>query len=660
MVPELGHFSLILALCLCVAISIMPLVGSYTRNSILMNSGRSLSVGLFVFSALAFATLSWAFYYDDFSVTYVASHSNTLLPYYYKLTAVWGGHEGSLLLWIFLLSVWLLAIAFLGKGLPDDFRARIVSIMGMTVLGMLMFTLFTSNPFERILPGAPSDGQDLNPLLQDIGFIIHPPLLYVGYSGTSVAFAFAIAALLSGKLDSAWARWSRPWVNVAWAFLTIGMGLGSWWAYYELGWGFWWGWDPTENNVLIPWLTATALVHSLAVTEKRGLFKNWTILLSICTFSLILLGTFPARSGILTSVHSFASDPDRGLFLLYYVAVVIAGSLLLFAIRAPQVGSLSSFKVNSRETFLLLNNILLAFMMFVIFLGTYFPLAADFFNWGKVSVGAAYFNKWWVIIMLPLVLCLGLSSVTQWKQTTPGLFKKYYLIPAAISLVLALSLPAIFADHYHWGAVITIFACMWVLLATMAGLWRQTRNADNLWAGLRQLRVGYYSMVIAHIGVGLLVLAMGLTYIYEDERKIVMLPNERVELFGYGWEFLGEEDRRGPNYSANHAKVNIYRGEKLIATLDTEKRQYFSGQPTTEAGITGNLWRDLYVSLGEAAVPASDGGWAITIYVKPFIKFLWIGIALIGLGGFMALVDKRYRAVRERVKASSKLGYQAG
>ncbi|MGI1677986.1 MAG: heme lyase CcmF/NrfE family subunit [Cellvibrionaceae bacterium] len=646
MIPELGHYALIIALCFSALITLLPMIGSYSNNVMLMQSARSLSAGLFLFVTFAFGCLVWSFLQDDFSVAFVANSSNKILPLHYKLTATWGGHEGSLLLWIFFLSIWLLAVSIFTQRLPMIIRSRVLSVMAFTITGILIFTIFTSNPFDRILPGAPLDGKDLNPLLQDIGFIIHPPVLYMGYSGLSVAFAFAITALLSGHLDSAWARWSRPWTNVAWAFLTLGMGLGSWWAYYELGWGFWWGWDPTENNVLIPWLTATALVHSLAVTEKRGLFKTWTILLAVTTYCLALLGTFITRSGIVNSVHAFANDPERGSYLLMFIVIVATGSFLLYALRAPTVASMSAFKVFSRETFLMLNNILLTIIMATVLLGTLYPMLADWMGWGKVSVGAPYFNFFWVLFTIPLCLLMGASSVSQWKQTNFSQFKKYLTLPLLFSAVIAIVIPFFYGDEYRIGGAIAIFVASWVITTTLAGIFKQTRNAKSIFQGLRQLTVGYYSMVIAHIGIGVLVIAAGFASIYSVERNVILLPGVEQDLFGFTWRFDGVTRQQGENYVAEEALIHISKSGKEVTVLKPQKRYYMSGaMVTTEADIQSNLWRDLYVSLGEASEPKEKGGWVITIYVKPFILWLWAGLLLVSAGGFMALIDKRYRSI---------------
>ncbi|GAB1257369.1 heme lyase CcmF/NrfE family subunit [Aurantivibrio plasticivorans] len=655
MVPELGHFALILALIFSLLIAVFPLYGTYTNNVMLMRSAHSLSIGLIVFVSVSFIALVYSFVQDDFTVEYVANTSNKILPLHYKLTATWGGHEGSLLLWIFCLCIWLFAVSLFARSLPLVIRTRVLSVMALATAGIILFTLLSSNPFLRLLPGPPPDGRDLNPLLQDIGFIIHPPLLYIGYSGLVVPFAFAITALLSGHLDSAWARWSRPWTNVGWAFLTLGMGMGSWWAYYELGWGFWWGWDPTENNVLIPWLTATALVHSLAVTEKRGLFKTWTILLAITTYCLVLFGTFITRSGIVNSVHAFANDPERGAYLLAYIVIIAAGSFLLYALRAPTVASLSRFKPSSRETFMLLNNVLLTVVMATVLLGTLYPMLADYMNWGKVSVGAPYFNFFWVLFTIPLTLLMAISALTQWKQTSPGIFKKYLTPSLLISLIVGGIFPFFYGEKYHLGGALTVAVTVWIFAVSFSALLKQTRNAPSFFAGVKQQPLSFYSMLVAHLGVGLLVLSAGLTSIYSDERNIILLPGQEKPLFGYSWGFDGVREFVKDNYSAQEGTIYVVRDGERVATLNPQKRFYMSGaMVTTEAAIEGNLWRDLYVSLGEAAEPKSAGGWIITVYVKPFIGVLWISMLLIAGGGFMALWDKRYRSrVAGSVKTSS-------
>lgn len=647
MIPELGHYALILVFCLSIALSILPMVGSFTQSDVLMRSGRTIAPGIFVFAAIAFGLLVQSFVDNDFSVAYVASVSNTQLPLYYKLCATWGGHEGSLLLWILMQSGWLCAVSFFARSLPMTMHARVLSVMGLTLVGILWFTLMTSNPFDRLLPGVPDQGSELNPLLQHFGFIIHPPILYMGYSGMAVAFSFAIAALIGGHLDSAWARWSRPWVNVAWAFLTLGIGLGSWWAYYELGWGFWWGWDPTENNSLFPWLIATALVHSLIVTEKRGLFKAWTLFLAICGFCMVLLSTYVIRSGKISSVHAFASGEERGAFLLSYVFVVTIVSLFIYAIRVPNVASRAWFRLSSRESFMLINNIVLVVLMSIILFATFFPLISSGLGWGTMSVGAPVFNIFWVVITTPLVLLMGASILTQWKQSPLTIFKQYLPKPLIISVIIAAVFPFLYGDEYRWGGALTMFVVTWIVTVTLSGLWRQTRNAENRWQALRKLSLSYYCMVVAHLGIAVFIFGAGLTSVYSQNRNIILQPGTSEDLFGYTWRFDGVRQANGPNYLTQIGAVTILKGDKTIAELAPEKRVYLNGQPTTEAGVSMNLARDLYVSLGEATEPVSEGGWVISIYVKPFIFWLWSGIVMTAFGGFLALADKRYRVAKQ-------------
>ena len=652
MIPEFGHFALILVLCLSMALAVLPMLGSFVGNDTLMRSGRTIAPGVFIFSVLAFGALTWSFVQNDFSVAYIARTSNLELPIYYKLCAVWGGHEGSLLLWILMQAGWLFAVSIFARSLTVTMHARVLSVMGLTMVGILWFTLMTSNPFERLLPGAPSQGSELNPLLQHFGFIMHPPILYMGYSGLAVAFSFAIAALISGHLDSAWARWSRPWTNVAWAFLTLGIGLGSWWAYYELGWGFWWGWDPTENNSLFPWLIATALMHSLIVTEKRGLFKAWTVFLAVFAFSMALMSTFVIRSGIISSVHAFANDPERGAFLLAYVLFVIVASLILYAFRAPNIASISLFRISARESFVLLNNIVLVVLMILIMFATFFPVLSKEFGWGTMSVGAPFFNIVWVSITVPLCLVLGASALTQWKNTPVKLFKKYLSWPLLMSFVAAVTLPFLLSEQYKIGGAVTTFVGVWVITGTLSALLRQTRNAPSLWQGLRKQSTSYYSMVVGHLGIGIVVLGAGFASVYSTQRNVALVPGEEMELFGYSWRFEGVRNSEGPNFLTRIGTVTISKGNKVVAELSPEKRVYLNGQPTTEAGVKTTLLRDLYVSLGEPTEPLATGGWIISIYIKAFMLWLWAGIIITALGGFMALVDKRYRLAKEvkRVK----------
>ena len=643
MIPELGHLALILALCLAVALASLPLVGAYTGNRLWMRASRSLSAGLFTFVSLAFVCLCYAFLQDDFSVQYVANHSNTLLPVQYKLSAVWGGHEGSLLLWVWTLTAWTFAVSVYSRDLPLDMLARVLAVMGMIAVGFLLFTLLTSNPFDRYLPNFPGEGSDLNPLLQDPGLIFHPPMLYMGYVGFSVAFAFAIAALLSGRLDSAWARWSRPWTNTAWAFLTLGIALGSWWAYYELGWGGWWFWDPVENASFMPWLVGTALIHSLAVTEKRGVFKSWTILLAIFAFSLSLLGTFLVRSGVLTSVHAFANDPERGVFILGFLAVVVGGSLTLYALRAPVVKSVASFGLWSRETFLLANNVLLMVVMATVLLGTLYPLIADALGWGKISVGPPYFNFFFVPFMALLCVLLGVGPLSNWKKTAADRLVRLLWLPLLVSVILAVAFAAVYGDSFEWGAALAVFIGLWIVFAAKSDLLNRLRHARTWLAGLRKLSPSYWGMVIAHIGVAVTLLGVTLNTIYSEQRDLRMVPGKSVDLGGYRYHLESVEQATGANYHADVGTILVYRGEQLVANLQPEKRRYFSGgNMMTEAAIDPGLFRDLYVALGE---PLDKGAqaWAVRVHFKPFVRWIWLGSLFMAFGGLLALVDKRYR-----------------
>ena len=657
MIPEIGQFSLILSLCLYLLLSIVPLIGVWRNNALLMSSSRSLATGSFVFIVISFMILTHAFLQDDFSVKYVANHSNSLLPDYYKVSAVWGGHEGSLLLWAMVLAGWAFAVSIFSRQLPLDMVALVLSVMGMIGVGFLLFMLLTSNPFDRFLPVSPQDGSDLNPLLQDPGLIFHPPMLYMGYVGFSVAFSFAIAALISGRLDSAWARWSRPWTTVAWAFLTLGIALGSWWAYYELGWGGWWFWDPVENASFMPWLVGTALMHSLAVTEKRGIFKSWTILLAIFAFSLSLLGTFLVRSGVLTSVHAFATDPERGVFILGFLLVVIGGSLALYALRAPVVRNTSYFNFTSREFFLLINNVLLVVIMVTILFGTLYPLFADALNLGKISVGPPYFNFFFVPLTGILCLFLAVGSLTQWNKTTFSYLWSLLWQPLTLSLIIALVFPLLYGDSYRFTASLSVFVGAWIILVTLSDLRNKVRNAKNPLEGLSRLRKSYYGMVLAHIGVALTALGATLNTIYSDQRDMRMEVGDRVELGRYEYHFADLQEIRGPNYLAQRGVIEIFDGDKLISELKPEKRRYFSTNDVmTEAAIDSSLVGDLYIAMGEPLEPGENGkvAWAIRIHDKPFVTWIWFGSLFMATGGFLAISDKRYR-----LKKTAKLKSQA-
>lgn len=643
MFPELGHFALILTLGLTVFLATVPLLGALRNNLGLMAFARPLAAGQFVFSALAFACLTYAFMVDDFSVAYVASNSNSLLPWYYKFSAVWGGHEGSLLLWILMLSGWTVAVAALSRHLPEDMTARVLSVMGMIGLGFLLFILLTSNPFERILPNVPADGADLNPLLQDFGLIVHPPMLYMGYVGLSVAFAFAIAALSTGRLDSAWARWSRPWTTVAWSFLSLGIALGSWWAYYELGWGGWWFWDPVENASFIPWLAATALMHSLAVTEKRGAFKSWTVLLAILAFSMSLLGTFLVRSGVLTSVHSFAADPTRGAFILALLGITIVGSLVLYAFRAPVIHSRATFTGLSRETFLLVNNVVLMLGLVVVLLGTLFPLINDYLGGGQLSVGEPYFNTLFSPLALLIGLALGVGIFTRWKKTPADWLVPRLIVPGALSLLTAALVPLAFEQGYRLWAVLGILVTAWIFFTTLRDIWEKTASRRGHLAGLGKLSRSYWGMVLGHLGLAAIIIGATIVSNYGVERNVRMQVGETADVAGYQWRFTELDQVRGPNYVSERARFDVFSDGEHVATLYPEKRHYPVRQDVmTEAGIDDGLFRDLFIAMGERL---EDGqSWAIRLQFKPMVRWLWLGAIFMAVGGGLAVSDKRYRA----------------
>lgn len=649
MIPELGLVALCFALALSFVLSVVPLTASFFGDVRLMRLASSSSLAIFFCVAVSFVCLSYSFAIDDFSVAYVAGHSNTLLPLHFKLSAVWGGHEGSLLLWVLILVGWIAAVATRSKALPLVVRARVLSVMGMIAVGFLLFTIMTSNPFERHLPTAPLEGRDLNPLLQDIGLIIHPPMLYFGYVGFSVAFAFAITALIGGKLDAAWARWARPWTNMAWFFLTIGITLGSWWAYYELGWGGWWFWDPVENASFMPWLVGTALVHSLAATEKRGAFKSWTLLLAIFAFSLSLLGTFLVRSGVLTSVHAFASDPARGLFILIFLCIVVGGSLLLYALRAPQASVRVSFGLLSREMFLLLNNVVLVVATITVLLGTLFPLAADAFGWGKYSVGPPYFNLLFVPLMAFLMSVMAVGPLLNWKKNQQRKLLHSLIAPAISALVVGLILPFAVGRAFNVSVMLVGVICCWILAAMVQDIRTKIRTADSPIKGLSKLRISYWGMITAH--VGMIVCAVGVVFVsqYDEERDVRMEPGDSLEVAGYVFEFDGAVGARGPNYVADVATLKVSYDGRHITHLYPERRKYFSSdQIMTEAAIDPGFSRDLFVALGEHR---GGDAWAVRIQVKPLVRWLWVGGFLMGVGGLMAVFDRRYRNMSAKVSA---------
>ena len=680
MIAEYGHVALIIALCLSVAQAIVPMAGSFAGYRTWMRLGHSLALGQLVFVAISFACLTAAFLQDDFSLQYVANNSNTLLPTQFKISAVWGAHEGSLLLWALILAVWSAAVALFSGHLPLVLSSRVLSILGAISVGFGLFILLTSNPFARILPFSPTEGGDLNPLLQDFGLIVHPPMLYMGYVGFSVAFAFAVAALIGGQFDSAWARWARPWINSAWVFLTIGITLGSWWAYYELGWGGWWFWDPVENASLMPWLVGTALVHSISVTEKRGAFRSWTLLLAILAFSLSLLGTFLVRSGVLTSVHAFANDPERGIFILAFLGLVVGSSLLLFALRGPvvqrQQGDVEvvSYSGLSREMMLLLNNVLLVSAMAMILIGTLYPLIADVLELGKISVGPPYFNFFFVPMTLGLMVAMGFAVFSRWKKTDAQMLRQKGMVPFLISLGAALILPLFLAETISWEsmswegvswkaysitAAITLGASFWVVTMSIEDLWqkldrgypkrdsskRGSSKRDSRLKNLTKLPGSYWGMQVAHIGIAVCALGVGLSSVYDVQKDVRMVPGDRVEVAGYEFTFDSLDFVQGPNFGASRGQISAYKNDRLVAVLYPEKRKYEArNQVMTEAALDAGLTRDLYVSLGE---PLKGDAWAIRLHVKPFVRCIWLGGLMIGLGGLLSVMDKRYRRRRQ-------------
>ena len=631
MIPELGQVALSLALVLALFQCAASLYGAAARSGAWMAYARPAAQGLAFLVAFAFGCLVYAFVTNDFSVLYVAQNSNSALPLQYRVAGAWGGHEGSLLLWTLMLGVWMVAVTLFSGHLPEEMVARVLGVMGLVSAGFLAFMLFTSNPFERLLPAA-ADGRDLNPLLQDPGMVLHPPMLYMGYVGFSVAFAFAVAALLSGRLDATWARWSRPWTTVAWAFLTIGIALGSGWAYYELGWGGWWFWDPVENASFMPWLVGTALIHSLAVTEKRGTFRSWTVLLAIAAFALSLLGTFLVRSGVLTSVHAFAVDPKRGIFILGLFVLFIGGALVLYAWRTARIGLGGEFAGISRESFLLANNVLLAAAAGTVFLGTLYPLVIDALGVGKISVGPPYFEAVFVPLMAPAVFLMAVGPLARWKRASIPELARLLRWALAISVALGLLLP--FAMG-RWSALVGLglFLAVWVLAAALITLRKLPRNS-----------FAYYGMLLAHLGVAVFVVGVTLVKGYESEKDVTLKPGEQVELGPYVFTLQKVSSADGPNYRAARATVAITREGKPVTTLYPEKRVYNVQQmPMTEAAIDTGFTRDLYVSLGDRV---EGGAWLVRVHHKPFIDWIWGGCLLMALGGVLAASDRRYRTTR--------------
>ena len=641
MIPEIGHFALVLAFAIAICLAVFPLYGYLSNQQGFCATAKPLALLQGLALAVSFGVLMYGFLAHDFSVKYVADNSNLDLPWYFRMSAVWGAHEGSLLLWALILAFWGVAVALFSRGIPDHMSALVLSVMGMISVGFLAFMLFTSNPFVRILPFSPANGADLNPLLQDPGLIFHPPMLYMGYVGLSVAFAFAMASLISGKLDATWARWSRPWTTIAWAFLTLGIALGSWWAYYELGWGGWWFWDPVENASFMPWLVGTALLHSLAVTEKRGLFRSWTVLMAIAAFSLSLLGTFLVRSGVLTSVHAFAADPDRGLFILIFLGVVVGGSLVLYAFRAPTVASRVNYGALSREALLLVNNFVFCIAALTVLLGTLFPLLMDALGQGKYSVGPPYFNAVFVPLMALLMPFMGIGPISRWKDDSARRWLHELAVPAVLVVVIAVIAP--FAGHeFNAWVAFAVLLAGWVAAGLIRDLLNKTRTARGFGAKWRRITPSYAGMFMAHMGFACAVIGATVVSQHNVERDIRMEVGESVEVAGYRFEFLGVSKVQGPNYLADQAQFKVWQGDQLIAELQPDKRRYLaSGQVMTEAAIDPGLFRDLFVAMGE---PVGADAWAIRLQYKPLIRWIWGGAILMGFGGLLTAFDRRYRA----------------
>jgi len=647
MIPEIGHFALILALTLALVQGILPLIGAHRNDVAMMSAARPAAVGQLVFVVVAYACLTWAFLQNDFSVAYVANHSQLALPAMYKVTAVWGGHEGSVLLWILILVCWTVAVARYSRSLPDAFTSRVIGVLGLLSTGFLLFALLTSNPFDR-LAMPPADGADLNPLLQDPGMAVHPPLLYVGYVGFSVAFAFAIAAMLSGNLDLKWAKWTRPWTTVAWVFLTLGIALGSWWAYYELGWGGWWFWDPVENASFMPWLVGTALIHSLAVAEKRGLFISWTLLLAIAAFSLSLLGTFLVRSGIIVSVHAFATDPTRGVFILSFLGIVVLSALALYAWRAPGLDSTAGFRPNSRETFLLLNNVLLVIAATLVFIGTLAPLVFEVLELGKISIGPPWFNIAFIIPMLPLVFLIGIGMHTAWRHQPSNLLQGRLGVVAIASVVFGILIPGLLYGRFGLMISVGVIAALWVMATSLMEPLRSWRRAE----GATRITPAVLGQAVAHFGVGMFIIGVSVVSAFNIESDMAMRPGETLEVAGHTFELRELRDVEGPNYAAVEGVIEIRRDGDFIAEIRPQKRQYLVQKSwMTEAGIQVNWNKDLFIALGDQL---GNNTWSVRIQYKPMIRFIWLGALVMALGGLIAISDRRYRSpARARSSAAS-------
>jgi len=654
MIPEVGQFALVIALMLALTQATLPMIGAAKGIPQLIAFARPTAQAQFIFVLIGISCLGYSFISNDFSVLNVATNSNSQLPLQYRLAATWGSHEGSLLLWTFMLTVWMVAVTLFSSHLPSEMVARVLSVMAMISSGFLLFMLLTSNPFQRLFP-IPADGRDLNPLLQDPAMVAHPPMLYMGYVGFSVAFAFAISALIGGKLDATWARWSRPWTTIAWMFLTCGIALGSFWAYYELGWGGWWFWDPVENASFMPWLVGTALIHSLAVTEKRGGFKSWTVLLAIAAFSLSLLGTFLVRSGVLTSVHAFASDPKRGIFILAFLILVIGGSLILYAWRAKQVGLGSRFEVFSRESLLLTNNVLLIVAAASVLLGTLYPLFMDVLNLGKMSVGPPYFNTVFVPLMAPAAFLIGVGPIARWKHAKVPELAVRLKWAFALSLIMAVILPFVIGG-WHWRASLGLLLAIWIVATSLQNIYGRIKGqtgASNIFARLAAPSRSFYGMHLAHIGVAVFIAGVTVVTSYQTERDVKMSRGDTVTVGGYLFQLKNLSQVQGPNYQGVRADIEVSKvGEAPFAIMHPEKRQFTTAQSvTSETAIDRSIMRDLYLSLGDEV---EGGAWTVRVYHKPLVNWIWGGALLMAIGGAFAVTDRRYALAKKQVHESKK------
>ena len=659
LITELGYFALLAAFVLAILQVVLPTIGVMNDHVAWQRLAPSLAWAQFAAMIVSFGSLMAGFYFNDFSLVYVTQHSNTLLPWYYKLSATWGGHEGSLLLWMTIMATWCALVSYFSRGLPLTMRARVLVILAGVQVMMLAMLIFTSSPFDPTLPNLPVDGADLNPLLQDFGLVVHPPMLYMGYVGMAVPFAFCMAALWEGRLDAVWTRWSRPWALAAWGFLTVGIALGSWWAYYELGWGGWWFWDPVENASLMPWLAGLALLHSLAVTEKRGVFKAWTIMLAIFAFALSLLGTFLVRSGVITSVHSFAADPTRGLVILVILGIIVGGGLLMFAVRGWRLTVESQYQLISRESFLVINNVIILISTLVVLLGTLYPIIADSFNLGQVSVGPPYFNALFVPLAWLLLVAMGIGSNIRWKKDSRPLLGAGMVI-AVSSLLLAAIIAYFVSPSDMLNIGVTLAVSFWVLLWMAVDFKDKTKNAPSFFKGLRQLRLSYWGQQTAHIGVIVAVIGVAFTSTLSVERDVALGENETMHVQGYDFEVKDFHEVRGSNFDGMQAQVEVTKEGRAVTTLYPEKRTYIiSGMPMTEAAIDASLMRDVYVALGEPIAEDSNK-WAVRIYVKPLVRWIWLGAIIMALGGLLSMLDSRYRFKKAKAStqtAANKAGF---